>query len=249
MKKTLFLSVAVLALAAAGARTLAAAEPVKADPPKKSEPAKPAPAKKADEAKAKADAPDPKALLSPEKAVEKAPDVFRAKFVTTKGEFVIEVNRDWAPLGADRFYNLVRAGYFDGVSFFRVVKGFMVQFGIHGTPAVNAAWRQARIMDDPVKNTNARGTVTYAMAGPNTRTTQLFINYGNNAALDGQGFPPFGRVVKGMEVVDKLYDGYGDMPDFGGHCPDQGRLQGEGDPYLKKDFPKLDFVKTARLAK
>ncbi|MFA6317779.1 MAG: peptidylprolyl isomerase [Elusimicrobiota bacterium] len=255
MKKNLFLSAVVLILAAGGVRTLQAADAPKMEPAKAAAPAKKAasvkadPAKKVEADKAKSGPTDPKTLLAPEKAVEKAPDVFRVKFATTKGEFVIEARRDWAPNGVDRFYNLVKLGYFDGVSFFRVVKGFMVQFGIHGTPEVNAAWRSARIMDDPVKNTNARGTVTYAMAGPNTRTTQLFINYGNNAALDGQGFPPFGQVVKGMEVVEKLYDGYGDMPDFGGRCPDQGRMQNEGDPYLKKDFAKLDYVKTARLAK
>ncbi|MBI5883876.1 MAG: peptidylprolyl isomerase [Elusimicrobia bacterium] len=236
----------MLVLAVAGVRTLLAVEA-----PKKAEPAKAQPSAGAKPAaEAKSSAPDKKALLEPGKATEKAPDVFRAKFSTTKGDFIVEAHRDWSPNGADRFYNLVKVGYFDGVSFFRVVKGFMVQFGIHGTPEVNMAWREANIMDDRVKTPNTRGTLTYAKtSNPNSRTSQIFINYGNNSGLDRDGFSPFGQVVKGMEVVDKLYDGYGDMPDFGGHCPDQGRMQMEGDPYLKKDFPKLDYIKTARVTK
>ena len=194
-------------------------------------------------------APSPlRPLLDPPHATEQAPDRFRVRFETTKGPFVIEVTRAWAPRGADRFYNLVRVGYYDDVSFFRVIENFMVQFGIHGDPAVNAAWRQARIPDDPVTQSNKRGMVTYAMAGPDTRTTQLFINFRDNAGLDGQGFSPFGRVVEGLSVVDSLYSGYGEGAPSG-VGPEQGRAQGEGNAYLKSRFPKLDFVKTARLVK
>jgi cyclophilin family peptidyl-prolyl cis-trans isomerase len=132
------------------------------------------------------------------------------RFETSKGAFVVEVTRAWAPRGADRFYNLVRAGYYDDVAFFRVIEGFMVQFGIHGDPRANAVWREARIPDDPVAQSNRRGMVTYAMAGPDTRTTQLFINFRDNKGLDGQGFAPFGAVVEGLAVVDSLYSGYGE---------------------------------------
>jgi cyclophilin family peptidyl-prolyl cis-trans isomerase len=193
-------------------------------------------------------APPLRPLLDPPHATEQAPDRFRVRFETTKGPFVIEVTRAWAPRGADRFYNLVRVGYYDDVAFFRVIENFMVQFGIHGDPAVNAAWRQARIPDDPVTQSNKRGMVTYAMAGPDTRTTQLFINFRDNAGLDGQGFSPFGRVVEGLSVVDSLYSGYGEGAPSG-VGPEQGRAQGEGNAYLKSRFPKLDFVKTARLVK
>jgi peptidyl-prolyl cis-trans isomerase A (cyclophilin A) len=194
-------------------------------------------------------APSPlRPLLDPPHATEQAPDRFRVRFETTKGPFVIDVTRAWAPRGADRFYNLVRVGYYDDVAFFRVIENFMVQFGIHGDPAVNAAWRQARIPDDAVTQSNKRGMVTYAMAGPDTRTTQLFINFRDNAGLDGQGFAPFGRVVEGLPVVDSLYSGYGEGAPSG-MGPEQGRAQGEGNAYLKSRFPKLDFVKTARLVK
>jgi len=189
------------------------------------------------------------ALLKPELAKEKAPDVFNAQFSTTKGDFVIEVHRDWSPLGADRFYNLVKAGYYDNAAFFRAIEGFMVQFGINGDPAVNAKWREARIDDDPsADQSNKRGFISFAMAGPHTRTTQVFINYGDNGRLDSMGFTPFGKVVKGMDVVDGLYKGYGEGAP-GGAGPAQGRIQAEGNAYLKKDFPKLDFTKTAKVAK
>ena len=187
-------------------------------------------------------------LRDPSRAADKAPDHFRVRFETTKGPFVIEVTRAWAPRGADRFYNLVRLGYYDDVAFFRVIDNFMVQFGINGDPAVNTAWRQAQIQDDPVGQSNKRGMVTYAMAGPDTRTTQLFINFRDNTGLDGQGFAPFGRVVEGLPVVDSLYAGYGEGAPRG-MGPDQGRAQAEGNAYLKSSFPKLDFVKTARLVK
>jgi len=188
------------------------------------------------------------ALLDPSLATEQAPDRFRVRFETTKGPFVVEVTRAWAPRGADRFYGLVKAGYYDDVAFFRVIPGFMVQFGIHGDPRVNEAWRAARIPDDPVAQSNKRGMVTYAMAGPDTRTTQLFVNFKDNAFLDPQGFPPFGRVVEGMAVVDSLYSGYGEGAPQG-MGPDQGRVQQEGNAYLRASFPRLDYVKTARLVK
>jgi peptidyl-prolyl cis-trans isomerase A (cyclophilin A) len=188
------------------------------------------------------------ALLDPSRATERAPNRFRVRFETTKGPFVVEVTRAWAPRGADRFYNLVRAGYYDDVAFFRVIEGFMVQFGINGDPGVNAAWREARIPDDPVTQSNRRGMVTYAMAGPDTRTTQLFINFGDNKSLDRQGFAPFGGVVEGLAVVDSLYSGYGEGAPRG-MGPDQGRAQAEGNAYLRRSFPKMDFVKTARVVK
>lgn len=185
-------------------------------------------------------------LKDPSKAVEKAPETFKVKFATTKGDFTLEVTRAWAPLGADRFYNLVKNGYFTDVAFFRVISGFMVQFGIHGDPAVAAAWRPARIQDDPVKQSNTKGYISYAMAGPNTRTTQLFINYGDNARLDDMGFSPFGKVTEGMNVVESIYSGYGEgAPN--GMGPDQGRVQMEGNAYLKAQFPKMDYIKSAQL--
>jgi peptidyl-prolyl cis-trans isomerase A (cyclophilin A) len=184
-------------------------------------------------------------LRDPARAQERAPSVFRVRFDTTKGPFVVEVHRDWAPRGADRFYNLAKVGFFDDIRFFRVIAGFMVQFGIQGDPAVAAAWREATVQDDPVKQSNRRGMVTFATAGPNTRTTQIFINFKDNAGLDGQGFAPFGQIVEGMSVVDSLFSGYGEGGPGGG--PDQARLQAEGNAYLKRDFAKLDSVKTARL--
>jgi peptidyl-prolyl cis-trans isomerase A (cyclophilin A) len=186
-------------------------------------------------------------LADPAALNAKAPAVYQAKFDTSKGPFVIEVHRDWAPQGADRFYNLVKNGFFDNARFFRVIEGFMVQFGINGDPKIAAVWRDADIKDDPVKQSNGRGTITFATAGPNTRTTQVFINFADNAPLDGQGFSPFGKVVSGMEVVDSLYSGYGEgAPN--GNGPDQGRIQSQGNAYLEQDFPKLDFIKTATIA-
>jgi peptidyl-prolyl cis-trans isomerase A (cyclophilin A) len=185
-------------------------------------------------------------LSDPAALNAKAPAVYQAKFDTSKGTFVVEVHRDWAPRGADRFYNLVKNGFFDNARFFRVIEGFMVQFGINGDPNIAAVWRDADIKDDPVKQSNERGTITFATAGPNTRTTQVFINFGDNAGLDGQGFSPFGKVVSGMEVVDSLYGGYGEgAPN--GNGPDQGRLQSQGNAYLEQDFPKLDFIKTSTI--
>jgi peptidyl-prolyl cis-trans isomerase A (cyclophilin A) len=188
-----------------------------------------------------------KSLLNPAGLNETAPATYNVKFDTSAGEFVVKVTRDWAPNGADRFYNLVKNGYYDDVRFFRAIAGFMVQFGINGDPAVNTAWRNARIAPDPVKQSNKKGYITYAMGGtPDTRTTQVFINYGNNANLDKMGFAPFGEVIKGIEVVDKLHTGYGEGAPRGGG-PEQGRLQMEGNAYLKKDFPKLDYVRKATI--
>lgn len=182
----------------------------------------------------------------PSSLKEKAPATYKAKFDTSKGTFVIEVHRAWAPNGADRFYNLVKSGYYNDVRFFRVIKGFMVQFGISGNPDLNAVWREARIPDDDVTESNQRGYVSFATGGPNTRTTQVFINFGNNSGLDGQGFSPFGQVVSGMNVVDALYGGYGEGAPRG-NGPDQGRLQGRGNAYLNADFPKLDYIEKATI--
>jgi peptidyl-prolyl cis-trans isomerase A (cyclophilin A) len=175
-----------------------------------------------------------------------APDRFRARFETSQGPFVVEVDRAAAPLGADRFHELVTAGFYDGVRFFRVLKGFVAQFGIHGDPATNARWRQKTFPDDPVKASNARGTLTFATSGPDSRTTQLFVNLANNERLDGMGFAAFGKVVEGMEVVDALHGGYGEGAPRG-DGPDQGRIQTEGNAYLEKDFPLLDHVMTATI--
>lgn len=185
-------------------------------------------------------------LKNPASLNEKAPDKYKARFDTSAGVFVIEVTRDWAPLGADRFYNLVKNGFFDEARFFRAIEGFMVQFGIHADPAVSAQWRNARIQDDPVKESNRPMYITFANAGPNTRTTQVFINFGNNAALDKQGFAPFGRVIDGQDVVKKIYAEYGEGAPRG-KGPDQGRLQAEGNAYLNKDFPRLDYIKSATI--
>ena len=185
-------------------------------------------------------------LANPAALTEQAPPVYKAKFDTSKGPFVIEVHRDWAPIGADRFYNLVKNGFFDNVRFFRVVSGFMVQFGINGDPSLSARWREARIRDDAVKQSNTRGMVTFATAGPNTRTTQVFINFADNSQLNGMGFAPFGQVTSGMNVVDALYSGYGEGAPRGSG-PDQGRLQQEGNAYLMKEFGKMDFVKKATI--
>lgn len=185
-------------------------------------------------------------LGNPAALKEQAPAVYKVEFDTSKGPFVIEVHRDWAPNGADRFYNLVKNGFYDNVRFFRVIEGFMAQFGVNGDPKVSAVWREARLKDDPVRISNKRTFVTFATAGPNTRTTQVFISYGDNSNLDSQGFAPFGQVVSGMKVVDALYNGYGEgAPN--GRGPDQGRVQKEGNAYLANSFPNLDYVKKATI--
>jgi peptidyl-prolyl cis-trans isomerase A (cyclophilin A) len=184
-------------------------------------------------------------LRNPGKLKDVAPAIFKARFDTSVGPFVVEVHRDWAPLGADRFYNLVKYGFFDGVRFFRAVRNFMVQFGINGDPSVQRPWRDANIPDDPVKQSNKRGYVTFAMSTqPNTRSTQVFINFKDNGFLDKTGFAPFGEVVSGMEVVDKINAEYGEAP-----SQEQGRIQTQGNAYLAKAFPKLDYVTKATIEK
>ena len=185
------------------------------------------------------------ALLDPSKLTEKAPDKFAVKLATTAGDIIIDVNRSWAPKGADRWYNLVKNGYYTDIAFFRVINGFMAQVGISGAPKLNTVWRMARIDDDSGKQSNTRGMVTFATAGPNTRTTQFFINFGDNARLDRMGFAPFGK-VRDMVVADKLHAGYGEGAPRG-QGPAQGRMQQEGNAYLKKDFPKLDYIKSATI--
>ena len=191
-------------------------------------------------------APAPPGFTEPAKLTEKAPETFKAQFDTTKGKFTIEVTRSLSPNGADRFYNLVRSGYFKDIAFFRVIPGFMCQFGVHGDPNVSAKWREAAIADDPVKGSNTRGTITFATSGPNSRTTQLFINFGDNTSLDSRGFSPFGKVIEGMDVVDKINGEYGEGAPRG-IGPHQGHVQMEGNTYLKKDFPNLDYIKSATI--
>ncbi len=178
--------------------------------------------------------------MNPDQPNEQAPNKFLARFDTTKGEFTVEVTRDWAPNGADRFYSLVKNRYYDGCRFFRVVENFMVQFGISGDPQTSAQWRTARISDDPARQSNGRGSITFAMAGPNTRTTQLFINFKDNSFLDAQGFSPFGKVITGMDVVDSIYNKYGEKPN-------QQSIQMQGNTYLEQEFPNLDFIRSVTL--
>lgn len=185
-------------------------------------------------------------LLNPSALTAKAPDVYEVKFETTKGDFVIQVTRAWAPLGADRFYNLAANKFFDDASFFRVLSGFVVQFGLHADPQVSNVWRSASLKDDPVTQSNRPGYITFATAGPNTRTTQVFVNLGNNAQLDSMGFAPFGLVTQGMDVVKQLYSGYGEGAPSG-RGPDQGAVSSQGKPYLDKNYPKLDSIKTATI--
>jgi peptidyl-prolyl cis-trans isomerase A (cyclophilin A) len=175
-----------------------------------------------------------------------APDGYRVVFETTKGDVVIEVRREWAPHGADRFYALVQNGYYDNVAFFRVIEGFMAQFGIHGQPRVAVAWATQNIPDDPVVESNLRGTLSFAMRGPDTRTTQAFINFGDNSALDAQGFAPFGRVVEGMDVVDQIHAGYGEMAPQGGGPAPRYILQ-QGNDWLSREYPSLDYIRRARV--
>ncbi len=179
-------------------------------------------------------------LMNPEAANETAPETYKVELMTTKGPVILEINRSWSPLGADRFYNLVKVGYYDNVAFFRMVDGFVAQFGIHGDPAVTAAWKKAKIKDDPGSKSNKRGFVSFATSGPHTRTTQLFINFGNNSNLDSMGFTPFAQVVEGMDVVDSLYSGYQQKPN-------QGMITKEGNAYLKSKFPSLDYITTATI--
>jgi peptidyl-prolyl cis-trans isomerase A (cyclophilin A) len=231
------------------------AESTASQPPKTEAPVQPAatpsPAEStpAPDASAKAKPAEPaphnylKELLSPAKLKEKAPDTYQVKFDTTRGQFTVTVTRAWAPLGADRFYNLVKHHFYDNAAFFRVVPQFVVQFGINANPPVSAAWKHTEIKDDPVTQTNKRGAIVFATAGPNTRTTQVFINLKDNNRLDGMGFAPFGVVDgNGMNVVEMMYEGYGDSAG-----PDQDQLEKQGDPYLLKGWPKLDHIKSATL--
>ena len=206
------------------------------------------------EGEAAAPAEDPSAdsginpiLYYPGRLVETAPEAFKVRFETTAGDFVVDVTRTWSPNGADRLYNLVKNGYYDGVYFYRVVSGFMVQFGMHGEPQVQIRWSRAGITDDPVAVSNKRGTVTYAKGGPNSRTTQLFINFGDNSNLDAQGFAPVGRVSEGMEVVDQLHSGYGEIQEQGGNGPRAYGITSQGNQYLVDNFPDLDHIITATL--
>jgi peptidyl-prolyl cis-trans isomerase A (cyclophilin A) len=254
-----FLVVAGMGLALSGCKKEPAAEAPPAEQPKAEAPAQPkaetpAPAAAAPEAASSAPAaastpaPAPKpgfdrALLRSAMLKDKAPDTYQVKFVTTRGDFTVTVHRDWAPIGADRFYNLVKHHYYDNASFFRVVPGFVVQFGLSAYPPVSAAWKTANLKDDPVTQSNKKGYLTFATAGPNTRTTQVFISLKDNARLDGMGFAPFGVVDgSGMNVVEMLYDQYGDNAG-----PDQGQIEAQGKPYLDKGWPKLDSIKTATL--
>jgi len=176
---------------------------------------------------------------------ERVPEVYRVKFETTKGTFEVGVHRAWAPHGADHFYDLVKTGYYDGNRFYRVVRNFVAQWGISGDPNLSRIWAQATIPDDPVKQSNKKGTVTYAMSGPGSRTTQVFINLkDNSAALDKSGFAPFGKVVSGMEIVENLYHSYGDMAPRGGG-PDPKFIETQGNAYLESRFPRLDIIKKA----
>jgi peptidyl-prolyl cis-trans isomerase A (cyclophilin A) len=190
--------------------------------------------------------PDP-ALLHPATLKAQAPETFQVKFETTAGDFTVNVTRAWAPLGADRFYNLAKHHFFDGASFFRVVPGFVIQFGISQYPSVSSAWDKAIIKDDPVKESNRPGTLTFATSGLNSRTTQWFFNLVDNKRLDASGFSPFGQVTDGLDVVQKIYSGYGDMPAMGGKGPSPELIETQGKAYLDKDFPKLDTIKTTTI--
>jgi peptidyl-prolyl cis-trans isomerase A (cyclophilin A) len=187
-----------------------------------------------------------RALLHPALLKDKAPDEYKVKFTTTKGDFVVAVNRAWAPIGADRFYNLVKHHFYDNASFFRVLPGFVVQFGISAYPPVSAAWKSADIKDDPVSQSNLRGYLVFATAGPNTRTTQVFVNLVDNKRLDSMGFAAFGQVTEGMNVVEMMYEGYGEGAPQGAG-PDQDQMEKQGKPYLDKGWPKLDSIKTTTL--
>jgi peptidyl-prolyl cis-trans isomerase A (cyclophilin A) len=192
------------------------------------------------------------ALMDPKSEAmnQTAPDKFKAKFITSEGDFVVEVTREWAPLGADRFYNLVFNRFYDNVRFFRVIPNFMAQFGINGDPEITAKWvghpqrnpnwQDVALQDDPVNAKNERGTLTFGNAGPNTRTTQVFINFNHSAHLDGMGFAPFGQVVEGMETVDAINPQYRELPN-------QDKIMTEGNAYLEANFPELTYIKTARI--
>jgi len=184
--------------------------------------------------------------LRPALLKDKAPEQYQVKFTTTRGDFTVTVTRGWAPLGADRFYSLVKHHFYDNASFFRVLPGFVVQFGISAYPPVSAAWKKTEIKDDPVAQSNKRGYIVFATAGKDTRTTQVFINLVDNKRLDSMGFAPFGQVTEGMNVVEMMYEGYGEGAPQGAG-PDQSKIEEQGKPYLDKGWPKLDYIKTTTL--
>lgn len=219
------------------AGVLAAAGSLAAQEPK-------APATKAPTGATKARASNDPALMTPAALKATAPETYQVRFTTTQGDFVVKVTREWAPLGADRFYNLCKHHFYDGASLFRVLPGFVVQFGIHARPEVSRVWSRAPIKDEPVKKSNKRGFLTYAKSNePNTRTTQVFINLADkNASLDGMGFSPFGEVVEGMDVVEKFYSTYGEAA-----SNNQDKIEAQGNAYLNKNFPKLDNIKSTAL--
>ncbi len=236
MRLSLVAMTLLLSAACTGGDAPAPADPAEAEEAAVEEaapakPASPASSEAAPEAAAGAEA---SGLLDPSSIDQQAPETYTVKMALSTGDVLIDVTRAWAPKGADRFYSLVKAGYFEDLGIFRVVPGFVIQFGLHGDPAVNQVWRKARIPDDAVEQTNRRGTLTFATSGPNSRTTQLFINLGDNANLDGMGFAPFG-VVRDMGPVDKVTSEYGQRPN-------QGRITMEGNAYLKQAFPNLDYV-------
>lgn len=175
-----------------------------------------------------------------------APAEFKVKLETSKGDVVLKITREWAPKGVDRFYSLVKNGFYDECRFYRVLPKYVAQFGIHGDPAISGKWREVQIDDDPVKQKNTRGRLTFAKSGPNTRTTNLFLNLKDSTGLDAQGFAPIGEVVEGMDVADQLHSGYGDGAPKG-RGPSQKRLYEEGNAWLKKDFKDLDYIKTAKI--
>lgn len=194
--------------------------------------------------------PDRALLLMPDDPAweQAAPSEFRAIFETSAGRFVIAVERSWAPRGADRFHNLVRHGFYDDSRFYRVIEDFIVQFGLPGDPEVTSLWLDRTLMDDPVVESNRRGRITYAMTGPGTRATQVYINLIDNIRLDSTGFAPFGEVVEGMDVVDRLYAGYGENAGGGMRRGNQGRIIAEGNAHLDRDYPLLDRIISARVA-
>jgi len=185
-------------------------------------------------------------LLTPRELTDTAPQTYRVRFETSVGTLVVQVNRAWSPNGADRFYNLVKNGYYDDTRFYRVVDGFMAQFGLKGDPRIDQAWRDVTFPDDPFTESNKRGRITFAHAGPNTRTTQVFFNFKDNAHLDASGFTPFGEVVEGLDVMDKIYSGYGELPPAG-KGPDYAKAWVQGNTYLDQNFPEMTRIVSAKL--
>lgn len=189
-------------------------------------------------------------LTNPATLKETAPPAYKVRFETSAGVFVAHVEREWAPKAADRFFNLVKNGFYDGVRFYRSVPNFMAQFGLHGDPTLTALWSRQMFSPDPVKHSNKRLTLAFAMGGnPMTASTQVFLSFRNNSSLDGQGFAAFADIIEGQDVAAKIYTGYGDMPQRGGRGPDTARIVKEGNAYLEKEFPKLDFIKKATIEK